>query len=79
MNEIYNLTLAKEVAREGAWEVMGAESRIEKKIGKSPLLNLIINEIGNEVQKLPTMTLREVENFEVKIQFVNKIFNQLEE
>lgn len=41
---LYDLTLKKEVAREGAWEILGRINKVEDIIGQNTLLELIYKE-----------------------------------
>ena len=79
MSNLYDLTLKKEVSREGAWEIMGRISRVEKKIGESQLLKLIEKKIGEEIRNIPGMSEEEVNEFKVKIHFLIDILSELEE
>lgn len=75
---LYDLTLAKEVAREGAWEVISRICKVEEKIGENALLDSIYKEFGDKTQTLPQMTLEEVEKFECEIQFLNRVFKKIQ-
>jgi len=74
----YKITLSKEVARECAWGVLAKISKIEDNIEKSLLLEIINKEFGDKIQDLPKMTEKDVENFEVIIQFLNNVFNKMQ-
>lgn len=78
MDKNYKITLSKEVARECAWGVLAKISKIEDHIEKSLLLEIINKEFGDKIQDLPKMTEKDVENFEVIIQFLNNIFNKMQ-
>ena len=76
---LYDLTLKKEIAREGAWEILGRINKVEDIIGKNMLLELIYKKFGDKTQEIPKMTLEDVEKFEAVMQFLNNIFILLEE
>ena len=76
--ELYDLTLKKEVAREGAWEILGRINKVEDIIGQNTLLELIYKKFGDKTQEIPKMTLEDVEKFEAVMQFLNNIFILLE-
>ena len=76
--ELYDLTLKKEVAREGAWEILGRINKVEDIIGQNMLLELIYKKFGDKTQEIPKMTLEDVEKFEAVMQFLNNIFILLE-
>ncbi len=76
--ELYDLTLKKEVAREGAWEILARINKVEDKIGKNTLLELIYKKFGDKTQEIPKMTLKDVENFEVIMDFLNNIFRKIQ-
>ena len=76
---LYDLTLKKEVARECAWGVMGAISRIENKKGESPILKIISKNFWEEVRKIPKMTSEEVDILNTNSNFMMKILSELEE
>ena len=46
--ELYDLTLKKEVAREGAWEILGRINKVEDIIGQNTLLELIYKKFGDK-------------------------------
>ena len=75
---LYDLTLKKEVAREGAWEILGRINKVEDIIGQNTLLELIYKKFGNKTQEIPKMTLEDVENFEAVMQFLNNIFREIQ-
>lgn len=74
----YDLILAKEVAREGAWEIMSRICKVEEKIGENTLLDTIYTEFGNKTQTLPGMTFEEIKQFECEIQFLNRILKKIQ-
>ena len=76
--ELYDLTLKKEVAREGAWEILGRINKVEDIIGQNTLLERIYKKFGDKTQEIPKMTLEDVEKFEAVMQFLNNIFILLE-
>ena len=76
---LYDLTLKKEVARECAWGVMGAISRIENKKGESPILKIIEKNFWEEVRKIPKMSSDEVDTLNINSKFMMKILSELEE
>ena len=78
MEDLYELTLAKEVAREGAWEVLARISKIENMIGESLLTKSINKHLFDKTWSLPAMSKRDVEDFEVLIQFLNKVFKEVQ-
>ena len=76
---LYDLTLKKEVARECAWGVMGAISRIENKQGESSILKIIEKKFWEEVRKIPKMSSDEVDTLNINSKFMMKILSELEE
>lgn len=76
--ELYDLTLKKEVAREGAWEIIAGINKVENIIGNNPLLELIYKKFGDMTQEIPKMTLEDVENFKVIMNFLNPILNEIQ-
>ena len=76
--ELHDLTLKKEVAREGAWEIIAGINKVENIIGKNPLLELIYKKFGDMTQEIPKMTLEDVENFKVIMNFLNPILNEIQ-
>ena len=46
--ELHDLTLKKEVAREGAWEVLARINKVEDIIGQNTLLELIYKKFGDK-------------------------------
>ena len=76
--ELYDLTLKKEIAREGAWEILGRINKVEDIIGQNTLLELIYKKFGDKTQEISKMTLEDVENFEAVMQFLNNIFREIQ-
>lgn len=76
--ELHDLTLKKEVAREGAWEVLARINKIEDIIGQNTLLELIYKKFGDKTQEIPKMKLEDVENFETIMKFLNNIFMEIQ-
>ena len=68
--ELYDLTLKKEVAREGAWEVLARINKVEDIVGENSLLELIYKKIGDKTLEIPKMTLEDIENFETIMKFL---------
>ena len=75
---LYDLTLKKEIAREGAWEILGRINKVEDIIGQNMLLELIYKKFGDKTQEIPKMTLEDVEKFEAVMQFLNNIFMEIQ-
>ena len=76
--ELHDLTLKKEVAREGAWEVLARINKVEEILGQNPLLQLIYKKIGDKTLEIPKMTLEDIENFETIMKFLNNIFMEIQ-
>jgi len=76
--ELHDLTLKKEVAREGAWEVLARINKVEEILGQNPLLELIYKKIGDKTLEIPKMTLEDIENFETIMKFLNNIFMEIQ-
>ncbi|QYR61845.1 hypothetical protein [Fusobacterium polymorphum] len=76
--ELHDLILKKEVAREGAWEVLARINKVEDIIGQNSLLELIYKKFGDKTQEIPKMTLEDIEKFETIIQFLNNIFIEIQ-
>ncbi|PHI16235.1 hypothetical protein KST80_08420 [Fusobacterium polymorphum] len=55
---LYDLTLKKEVAREGAWEILGRINKVEDIIGQNTLLELIYKE--KKLRKINQKGLEEI-------------------
>ena len=72
--ELHDLTLKKEVAREGAWEILARINKVEDIIGKNIVLEHIYKKFGDKTLEIPKMSLEEVENFEAIMLFLNNIF-----
>ena len=60
--ELCDLTLKKEVLREGVWEVLANFSKVENKIGTNSFLSLSSQKLFNQIAKIPNMTEEEVKN-----------------
>ena len=73
--ELHDLTLKKEVAREGAWEVLARINKVEDILGKNSLLELIYKKFGDKTQEIPKMTLEDIENFETIMKLHTRIIN----
>ena len=76
--ELHDLTLKKEVAREGAWEILARINKVEDIIGQNPLLELVYKKFGDKTQEIPKMRLEDIENFETIMQFLNNIFMEIQ-
>lgn len=76
--ELHDLTLKKEVAREGAWEVLARINKVENIVGENSLLELIYKKIGDKTLEIPKMTLEDIENFETIMKFLNNIFMEIQ-
>ena len=76
--ELHDLTLKKEVAREGAWEVLARINKVAEILGQNPLLELIYKKIGDKTLEIPKMTLEDIENFETIMKFLNNIFMEIQ-
>ena len=76
--ELHDLTLKKEVAREGAWEILARINKVEDIIGKNIVLEHIYKKFGDKTQEIPKMTLEDIENFETIMQFLNNIFMEIQ-
>lgn len=61
--ELCDLTLKKEVLREGIWEVLANFSKVENKMGTNSFLSLSSQKLFNQITKIPNMTEEEVKNF----------------
>ena len=60
--ELCDLTLKKEVLREGIWEVLANFSKVENKMGTNSFLSLSSQKLFNQITKIPNMTEEEVKN-----------------
>ena len=76
--ELHDLTLKKEVAREGAWEVWARINKVEDIVGQNTLLELIYKKFGDKTQEIPKMTREDIENFETIMKFLNNIFMEIQ-
>ena len=54
--ELCDLTLKKEVLREGIWEVLANFSKVENKMGTNSFLSLSSQKLFNQITKIPNMT-----------------------
>lgn len=61
--ELCDLTLKKEVLREGIWEVLANFSKVENKMGTNSFLSLSSQKLFNQITEIPNMTEEEVKNF----------------
>ena len=73
--ELYDLTLKKEVLREGVWEVLANFSKVENKIGTNSFLSLSSQKLFNQIAKIPNMT-EEVKNLIAIKNFLNDILKE---
>lgn len=74
--EFYDLTLKKEVLREGVWEVLANFSKVENKIGTNSFLSLSSQKLFNQIAKIPNMTEEEVKNLIAIKNFLNDILKE---
>lgn len=74
--ELYDLTLKKEVLREGLWEVLANFSKVENKIGTNSFLSLSSQKLFNQIAKIPNMTEEEVKNLIAIKNFLNDILKE---
>ena len=74
--ELYDLTLKKEVLREGVWEVLANFSKVENKIGTNSFLSLSSQKLFNQITKIPNMTEEEVKNLTAIKNFLNDILKE---
>ncbi|WP_261787594.1 hypothetical protein [Fusobacterium necrophorum] len=58
---------------------MGTTSRTKNKVEDIELLNKIQKKIGLEIKNILTMTLKEVEELNVKFEFLMEILLEMEE
>lgn len=74
MNKNYELTLEKEILREGAWEVLARVHKIEKRMNERTfLINALENKISEKIRSIPNMSADEVKVFNYNIKFLNEI------
>ena len=76
--ELCDLTLKKEVLREGIWEVLANFSKVENKMGTNSFLSLSSQKLFNQITKIPNMTEEEVENLNIISKFMMKALVELE-
>ena len=74
--ELYDLTLKKEVLREGLWEVLANFSKVENKIGTNSFLSLSSQKLFNQFAKISNMTEEEVKNLIAIKNFLNDILKE---
>ena len=74
--ELYDLTLKKEVLREGVWEVLANFSKVENKIGTNSFLSLSSQKLFNQITEIPNMTEEEVKNLTAIKNFLNDILKE---
>ena len=77
--ELYDLTLKKEVLREGVWEVLANFSKVENKIGTNSFLSLSSQKLFNQIAKIPNMTEEEVKNLIAIKNFLNDILKEFKD
>jgi hypothetical protein len=74
--ELYDLTLKKEVLREGLWEILANFSKVENKIGTNSFLSLSSQKLFNQISKISNMTEEEVKNLIAIKNFLNDILKE---
>lgn len=74
--ELCDLTLKKEVLREGIWEVLANFSKVENKMGTKSFLSLSSQKLFNQIAKIPNMTEEEVKNLIAIKNFLNDILKE---
>lgn len=77
--ELCDLTLKKEVLREGIWEVLANFSKVENKMGTNSFLSLSSQKLFNQITKLPNMTEEEVKNLTAIKNFLNDILKEFKD
>ena len=77
--ELYDLTLKKEVLREGIWEVLANFSKVENKMGTNSFLSLSSQKLFNQIAKIPNMTEEEVKNLTAIKNFLNDILKEFKD
>ena len=77
--ELCDLTLKKEVLREGVWEVLANFSKVENKIGTNSFLSLSSQKLFNQIAKIPNMTEEEVKNLTAIKNFLNHILKEFKD
>ena len=77
--ELCDLTLKKEVLREGVWEVLANFSKVENKMGTNSFLSLSSQKLFNQITKIPNMTEEEVKNLTAIKNFLNDILKEFKD
>lgn len=77
--ELCDLTLKKEVLREGIWEVLANFSKVENKMGTNSFLSLSSQKIFNQITEIPNMTEEEVKNLTAIKNFLNDILKEFKD
>ena len=77
--ELCDLTLKKEVLREGIWEVLANFSKVENKMGTNSFLSLSSQKLFNQITKIPNMTEEEVKNLITIKNFLNDILKEFKD
>ena len=77
--ELCDLTLKKEVLREGIWEVLANFSKVENKMGTNSFLSLSSQKLFNQIAKIPNMTEEEVKNLIAIKNFLNDILKEFKD
>lgn len=77
--ELCDLTLKKEVLREGIWEVLANFSKVENKMGTNSFLSLSSQKLFNQITKIPNMTEEEVKNLTAIKNFLNDILKEFKD
>ena len=77
--DLCDLTLKKEVLREGIWEVLANFSKVENKMGTNSFLSLSSQKLFNQITKIPNMTEEEVKNLTAIKNFLNDILKEFKD
>ena len=77
--ELCDLTLKKEVLREGIWEVLANFSKVENKMGTNSFLSLSSQKLFNQITKIPNMTEEVVKNLTAIKNFLNDILKEFKD
>ena len=77
--ELCDLTLKKEVLREGIWEVLANFSKVENKMRTNSFLSLSSQKLFNQITKIPNMTEEEVKNLTAIKNFLNDILKEFKD
>lgn len=77
--ELCDLTLKKEVLREGIWEVLANFSKVENKMGTNSFLSLSSQKLFNQIAKIPNMTEEKVKNLTAIKNFLNDILKEFKD